>query len=104
MGNGDSGAGRAAREIEQHYGRDGAALRGYAPLLGAFAVSAAAATFAAWRSGRHPAPLTAFEFGCMALATHKVSRLVAKDAVTSPLRAPFTRFQGPAGDAEVAEE
>jgi hypothetical protein len=104
MGIGYSGAGRAARAIGQHYGRDDAAMRGYALLLGAFATSAAVATFAAWRSGRRPAPLTAFELGCMALATHKVSRLVAKDAVTSPMRAPFTRFQGPAGDAEVAEE
>jgi hypothetical protein len=103
MSNRDSGAGRAARKVEQHYCRDDAALRGYAPLLGAFAGSAAAATFAAWRTGRRLAPLTPFELGCMGIATHKVSRLVAKDAVTSPLRAPFTRFEGPAGDAEVAE-
>src|SRR3954466_9878167 len=98
MGDGDSGAGRAPREIEQHYGRDDAALRGYAPLLAAFAASAVTATFAAWRLRRRPVPLTPFELACMALATHKVSRLVAKDAVTSPLRAPFTRFDGPAGD------
>jgi hypothetical protein len=104
MSTGASGAGQAAREIEQQYGRDDAALRGYVPLLGAFAASAAAATFAAWLSGRRPAPLSPFELGCMAIATHKVSRLVAKDAVTSPLRAPFTRFGGAAGDAEVAEE
>jgi hypothetical protein len=28
----------------------------------------------------------------------------AKDAVTSPLRAPFTQYQGPSGDAELGEE
>lgn len=33
-----------------------------------------------------------------------MSRLVAKDSVTSPLRAPFTRCSGTAGPAEVAEE
>src|SRR5437588_806235 len=37
-------------------------------------------------------------------ATHKGSRLLAKDAVTSPLRAPFTRYAGPSGDAELGEE
>jgi hypothetical protein len=36
MNDGSSGAGRAAREVEQRYGRDDLALRGFAPLLGAF--------------------------------------------------------------------
>jgi hypothetical protein len=39
-----------------------------------------------------------------AIATHKLSRLVAKDPVTSPLRAPFTRLEGTAGPAELKEE
>lgn len=38
------------------------------------------------------------------IATHKVSRLIAKDKVTSFLRAPFTRFQEPGGHGEVEEE
>ena len=37
------------------------------------------------------------------LATHKFSRLVAKDGVTTPLRAPFTVFEEETGSAEVAE-
>ena len=37
------------------------------------------------------------------LATHKFARLVAKDGVTTPLRAPFTEFEGEIGSAEVAE-
>jgi len=40
----------------------------------------------------------------VSLATHKLSRLLAKDAVVSPLRAPFARYVGPAGDAELNEE
>lgn len=39
----------------------------------------------------------------ISLATHKASRILAKDAITSPLRAPFTRYQEPAGDAELNE-
>ncbi len=38
------------------------------------------------------------------VATAKLSRIIAKDPVTSPLRAPFTRFKGRAGEAELAEE
>lgn len=38
------------------------------------------------------------------LATHKFSRLVSKASVTSPLRAPFTRFVEATGSAEHHEE
>lgn len=37
------------------------------------------------------------------IATHKLSRLVAKDAVTRPVRAPFTEYDGPAEASEVHE-
>lgn len=40
----------------------------------------------------------------LALATHKVSRLLTKESVTSPLRAPFTTYQDSAGEAELNEE
>jgi hypothetical protein len=37
------------------------------------------------------------------VATHKASRLLAKDRVTSTGRAPFTRYEGEAGPSEVSE-
>jgi uncharacterized protein DUF1360 len=37
------------------------------------------------------------------VATHKLSRVLAKDRVTAPLRAPFTEFQEEGGPAEVEE-
>jgi len=40
----------------------------------------------------------------LAVATHKLSRTLAKDAVASPLRAPFTRFKEAAGPGEVNED
>jgi hypothetical protein len=40
----------------------------------------------------------------LTVATFRLSRRIAKDPVTSPLRAPFTTFEGPSGHAEVAEE
>jgi hypothetical protein len=38
------------------------------------------------------------------VATFRLSRLLSKAAVTSPLRAPFTRYVGPQGPAELHEE
>lgn len=35
-----------------------------------------------------------------AIATHKLSRLLTKSSIASPLRAPFTEFEGPAGSSE----
>ena len=40
----------------------------------------------------------------LTVATFRLARRIAKDPVTSPLRAPFTRFEGASGHAEVAEE
>jgi hypothetical protein len=39
----------------------------------------------------------------LGVATHKVSRLLAKDWVTAPIRARFTEYQGEAGVGEVIE-
>jgi hypothetical protein len=47
-------------------------------------------------------PVTDVALG--ALAIEKLSRLLAKDPVTSPLRAPFTAYQGTSGPAELDEE
>jgi hypothetical protein len=79
-------------------------LGGYAVLTGTFAVSAGG--FAAWlaRSGREvPERMDGRDLALVATATHKLSRLIAKDRVTSFARAPFTEFQGDAGPGEVDE-
>lgn len=79
-------------------------LGGYAVLMGAFV--AAVGAFSAWfrASGRElPQRVGPGDVALMSVATHKASRLIAKDRVTSTARAPFTRFQGDAGPAEVDE-
>jgi hypothetical protein len=79
-------------------------LGGYGVLMGAF--TAAAGAFGAWlqRSGRElPERMQTGDLVLVSVATHKASRLVAKDRVTSTLRAPFTRFQDDAGPSEVSE-
>jgi hypothetical protein len=80
-------------------------LGGYAVLIGSFA--AVAAGFSAWlrASGRElPERIPPGDLALITVATHKASRLVAKDRVTSSVRAPFTRFEGDAGPGEVSEE
>lgn len=57
------------------------------------------------RAQRRPLPSpTPFEVFLLATATHKLARLVAKENITSALRAPFTRYEGTAGPAELHEE
>jgi hypothetical protein len=58
----------------------------------------------AGRRARKVTPPGVADIVLAALATHKVSRLISKDPVTSPLRAPFTRYVGTSGDAELSEE
>lgn len=80
-------------------------LDGYLVAMGAFGALAGSLAAAAKITGR-PAPerVGVQDLVLISLATHKLSRLVAKDAVTSPLRAPFTRYAEPSGAAELNEE
>jgi hypothetical protein len=79
-------------------------LAGYGILMGGFAIAFTGALVAATRGGRRlPERLDAQDIVLTAVATHKVSRLLAKDRVTSFLRAPFTEYQESAGHGEVEE-
>src|ERR671912_640704 len=80
-------------------------LDGYAAAMGGFGVLAASLAAAAKVTGR-PVPdrPSTQDVVLISIATHKLSRLIAKDSVTSPLRAPFTRYAEPGGAAEVNEE
>jgi Protein of unknown function (DUF1360) len=79
-------------------------LGGYAALLGSF--TALSAGFGVWlhRSGRElPERVEGRDLALIAVATFKLSRIIARDRVTSAIRAPFSRFQGDAGPSEVDE-
>lgn len=80
-------------------------LGGYVGALGVFVTAVSGLTAAARRTGRTgPERVAPWDVVLLGVATHKAARLLAKDAVTSPLRAPFVRYEGTSGDAEVAEE
>lgn len=79
-------------------------LRGYAVLMSVFA--SLAGLFSVWlrRTGRElPDRIGPGDMAVLTVATHKASRLLTKDKVTSTVRAPFTRFQGSEGAGEVSE-
>ena len=80
-------------------------LRGYASSAAAYAVLAGAVVTAARRGGRRlPEQIRWGDLALLGVATHKASRLLSKERVTSFLRVPFTRYLGAAGSAEVREE
>lgn len=76
---------------------------GYAAAMTVFSSGAAAAAWRARSTGRTPERYRWADLALGALATHKFARILAKDGVTTPLRAPFTVFEGEAGSAEVDE-
>ncbi|MEV0238220.1 DUF1360 domain-containing protein [Nonomuraea sp. NPDC050786] len=93
-------------KTEQDYGgKHHRPLRGYAGILGAYGGTVAVAAAATMLAGRRvPDHVGVMDLLLMAACTHKVSRRLSKDPVTSPLRAPFTRYEGEGGPAEVNEE
>src|SRR6186997_10500 len=79
-------------------------LLSYLGFMGIFGSLVAAALLLARRQGRElPEQVSAGQLLLVGTASHKLSRLVAKDKVTSPLRAPFTELEGKGGPAELEE-
>ncbi|GAB3986940.1 hypothetical protein GCM10027615_80360 [Plantactinospora veratri] len=80
-------------------------LGGYLATMGTYAGVALALGIAAKTTGRRvPERPSVSDVVLLSVATHKLSRLLSKDAVTSPLRAPFTRYDRPIGSGEVMEQ
>ncbi|OCB17443.1 hypothetical protein A5674_11705 [Mycobacterium malmoense] len=95
----------ARREADAYRGDAPRPLGGYLAVLVIYGAVVAVATVAALLTGRTlPTRWRVQDLITVTLGTHKLSRTLAKDAVTSPLRAPFTRFAGSGGPAEVMEE
>jgi hypothetical protein len=77
----------------------------YLGIMGAYGALFGSALYALHRNGRDlPETVGAGDIALIALATQKLARVIAKDKITSPLRAPFTRFEEPAGHGEVSEQ
>ncbi|MFF2618933.1 DUF1360 domain-containing protein [Kitasatospora sp. NPDC058046] len=95
---------RLHREARAYTGDNDRPLAAYTGLMALYATAVlgtAAAARAFRRELPHPTP---WDVALNALATHQLSRLIAKDPVTSPLRSPFTRFEGTSAPAELEED
>lgn len=79
-------------------------LGAYAALAGVYGTGFAGSLLALRARGHElPERLSATDLLLLGIATHKLSRLIAKDKVTSFMRAPFTKFQESSGQGEVEE-
>ncbi|NJP23858.1 DUF1360 domain-containing protein [Microbispora sp. SCL1-1] len=94
------------QEIKREYeGEDNRPLASYTRVLAVYGGAVAALLAAAKLTGRRPPEnIKAMDLMLMGLFTHRLSRTLAKDPVTSPIRAPFTRYEGPSGPAELKEK
>jgi hypothetical protein len=92
------------RQAAQYRNGHDRPLGGYLKLMSVYASGAAAAAGAAKVMGRKAPRLSPWDVVQLSAATHKLSRLIAKDPVTSPLRAPFTSYEGLSAPSELHEE
>ncbi len=80
-------------------------LGSYALLTGAYGTAFAGSLIALRVRGRRlPERFSLADVLLLGIGAHKISRLIAKDKVTSFARAPFTRFQESSGHGEVEEQ
>jgi Protein of unknown function (DUF1360) len=90
-----SGAGSAGEERP---------LGAYGVLSGGFGAALAASLIVLGRSGRLPERIDTRDMVLAGVATHKLSRVITKDKVTTFLRAPFTRRRIASRPGDAAEE
>ena len=89
--------------VQQAYGED-RPLPAFAGLIVAYSGTVAGLTLLAARRRRLADSTSAADLVLFGIATHKLARIMAKDPITSPIRAPFTRLEGTTGPAELHEE
>jgi hypothetical protein len=101
-----NGVAQAAKaEADAYRNGEQRPLGGYVVVMAVFGAILSGAAGLAFATGRRlPDGIGPWDLLLIAAGTHKLSRTLAKDAVTSPLRAPFTRYQDTGGPAEVMEE
>lgn len=78
-------------------------LGGYSVLATVFSTALAAGVTSAYRRGRLPDDIATKDIVVMGVATHKLARLLTKDAVTSFARAPFVRLEEKRGTNSIKE-
>jgi Protein of unknown function (DUF1360) len=97
--------GESERGVFEGYDGGEERLPSYAALAGLFNLILAVFLLIARKTGRPiPERIETRDIALLGVATHKLSLLVAQDAVTSPLRAPFTELQEKESPKKVDEK
>ncbi len=95
----------AAREKEEYEAGSDRPIGSFLAIMGVYLAVVGGLAVLVRRRGRVlPERLGLADLALLTVATHKLSRILAKDPVTSPLRAPFTTFAGVSGPAELQEK
>jgi hypothetical protein len=85
---------KVQQEVFEGYGDEEQRLYSYATLMGLFNLIFAVFLLFVKSTGRNiPERVDTKDLALLGVATHKLSLIGAQDAVTSPLRAPFTELQ-----------
>ncbi len=92
----------AQREADSYRNGEDRPLSGYLAAMSVYATAVAGLGVLARRRGhRAPEHISPWDVALFGIATHRVSRTLTKDAVASPVRAPFTTYRGLEGPAEL---
>src|SRR5687768_588448 len=92
------------READTYDAENAVNLAGYADSLAVYTASLASLLIAGRARSQHlPDNYSIQDLAVGGIATHKLSRLLSRASITSPLRAPFTEFKEPAGSGEHVE-
>lgn len=95
----------ALREKQEYEGESDRPLGSFLAIMAVYGASATGVALVFRRRGKKlPEQIGWADLALLTVATHKLGRLIAKDPVTSPLRAPFTRFAGTSGPGELREK
>ena len=80
-------------------------IPGYLGAMTAFGASILVTALAGRARGKQlPDSFGAGDLLLGAVATHKFTRILSKDAIATPIRAPFTEFEKPLGSGEVEDK
>src|SRR3954471_18399771 len=95
----------ARRQKREYTNGEERPLAGDLGAMGVYVGLVSAAAAAVRASGQKlPERIPVGDALLLTVATFRLARRIAKDPVTAPIRAPFVRFEGASGHAEVAEE
>jgi uncharacterized protein DUF1360 len=95
---------RAAQARTEGYGGPDTPFGAYTALMATFVSAAATTAVVARRTRKVPDRIAWSDLALASVGVHRLTRLLAKDRVTSALRAPFVEYQGKGLPSEFEEK